>query len=180
MSLLEVIGDSIAYHIRSHLFFDKRPWKMGNFAPLSTKMNNLMVSISLVYEGELRCKAVHDPSGNMLITDAPIDNKGKGASFSPTDLLATSLGACMLTIMGIAAEARKLDISGTKVQVHKHMINEPVRRIGKLDVTIILPHYEYSESELKALHLAAQNCPVMMSIHPDTEVNFTLSKAELS
>jgi len=137
-----------------------------------------MVSISLVYEGDLRCRAVHNPSGNSLFTDAPIDNKGKGASFSPTDLLATSLGACMLTIMGIAAEARNMNINGTTVHVEKHMINEPVRRIGTLNVSIILPEKEYTESEMNAMHHAAKNCPVMMSIHPDINVNYTLSTAQ--
>lgn len=137
-----------------------------------------MVSISLTYEGELRCKATHDPSGNALFTDAPIDNKGKGASFSPTDLLATSLGTCMLTIMGMAANARSLDISGTTVQVEKHMINQPIRRIDTLNVLLTLPKAAYSEADLEALHHAAKNCPVMMSIHPDIKVNYRLLVAE--
>lgn len=133
-----------------------------------------MVSISLTYEGELRCRATHDPSGNTIFTDAPIDNKGKGASFSPTDLLATSLGSCMLTIMGMAAEARLLDITGATVLVEKHMINQPIRRVDSLNVTLTLPNASYSEADLEALYLAAKNCPVMMSIHPDIKVNYRL------
>lgn len=134
-----------------------------------------MVTISITYEGDLRCRATHGPSNSSLFTDAPVDNKGKGANFSPTDLLATALGTCMLTIMGIAAEARSIDISGTKVTVHKHMMNEPIRKIAKLEVLMILPNGNYSEKDLTALSQAASNCPVMMSIHPDIEVDFTLS-----
>ena len=137
-----------------------------------------MVSISLKYEGNLRCIASHDPSGNTLFTDAPIDNNGKGASFSPTDLLATSLGSCMLTIMGMAAEDCSLDISGTSVIVEKHMINQPVRRVHNLNVIVTLPHATYSNADLEALHHAAKNCPVMMSIHPDITVSFRLLVAE--
>lgn len=136
-----------------------------------------MVSISIEYAGDLRCHAKHDPSGNTLYTDAPIDNNGKGASFSPTDLLATALGTCIMTIMGIAAEKRSVNITGTKVTVKKYMINEPVRRIGTLDITIILPHREYSDGDMAAFHHAAKTCPVMMSIHPDIEVNYELTVA---
>lgn len=137
-----------------------------------------MVTISLTYEGDLRCRATHDPSGNTLFTDAPVDNKGKGASFSPTDLLATSLGSCMLTIMGMAADARSLDISGTTVLVEKHMTNQPVRRVDSLHVTLTLPFATYTETDLEALRHAAKHCPVMMSIHPDITVNYRLLVAE--
>lgn len=136
-----------------------------------------MVSMSIEYAGDLRCHAKHDPSGNTLYTDAPIDNNGKGASFSPTDLLATALGTCIMTIMGIAAEKRSVNITGTEVTVKKYMINEPIRRIGTLDITIILPHREYSDGDMAAFHHAAKTCPVMMSINPEIEVNYELTVA---
>src|SRR5580700_10773930 len=98
-----------------------------------------MTAIRIEYQGDLHCKAVHDESGNKLTTDAPVDNHGRGESFSPTDLVATALGSCMATLMGIVAERHKLDIAGTTVHVTKEMLQEPVRRIGKLQVTISVP-----------------------------------------
>ena len=139
---------------------------------------NFMVTIDIEYQGELRCKAVHQPSGKQLFTDAPLDNKGKGESFSPTDLLATSLGACILTIMGIAARNRNIDITGTIVNVVKGMVNDPVRRVGSLDITIILPKREYSEGDLAAFHHAAKTCPVMQSINPEINVQYSMSISE--
>src|SRR5215472_10155953 len=100
----------------------------------------MAVEIDLVYEGQLRCRATHAPSKTVLLTDAPVDNHGKGESFSPTDLMATALGSCMATLMGIVAERNRLDIAGTRVHVVKEMIQEPVRRIGMLRVTIGVPH----------------------------------------
>src|SRR5271168_3260654 len=98
-----------------------------------------MVEIAIVYKGELRCVATHQPSNTALMTDAPKDNHGKGESFSPTDLVATALGTCMLTIMGIAAQTMQVDLTGTKVVVHKEMVAQPTRRIGKLTVKIDVP-----------------------------------------
>src|SRR5271168_3994296 len=98
-----------------------------------------MVEIAIVYKGELRCVATHQPSNTALMTDAPKDNHGKGESFSPTDLVATALGSCMLTIMGIAAKTLNIDLRGTKVAVNKEMVANPVRRIGKLAVVIDVP-----------------------------------------
>src|ERR1700719_3756527 len=95
-----------------------------------------MVEIQIAYLGELRCEATHGPSGTRLVTDAPVDNMGKGQSFSPTDLVATALGACMLTIMGIVAQRHNLDLRGTRVKVTKEMATAPVRRIGRLPVEI--------------------------------------------
>jgi len=136
-----------------------------------------MVSITIEYQGDLHCVANHGPSGAIVSTDAPKDNQGKGESFSPTDLLATALGTCMVTIMGITARSREIDISGTTVHVIKEMIQQPVRRIGKLTVTITLPNNKYTEKELEILHDVAQRCPVMQSIHPDIIVNYTLEIA---
>jgi len=125
-----------------------------------------MVQITIVYQGELRCNAVHEPSGTVLITDAPKDNHGLGASFSPTDLVATALGSCILTVMGIAAQTMRIDLSGTKVVVHKEMIVKPVRRIGTLAVTIDVP-VKLDESQKQKLIETAINCPVHKSLHPD-------------
>jgi len=127
-----------------------------------------MVDINMVYQGELRCAATHGPSGTQLLTDAPKDNHGKGESFSPTDLVATALGTCMLTIMGIAARAMELDLRGTKVTVTKSMVAKPTRRIGALTVTIIVP-LSLDAAQKQKLIDAAMTCPVHESLHPDVE-----------
>src|SRR5690348_8419261 len=138
----------------------------------------MAVEIDLVYEGQLRCRATHGPSKTQLLTDAPADNHGKGESFSPTDLVATALGACMTTLMGIVADRNKLDITGTTVHVVKEMIQEPVRRIGKLTVTIRVPAAKgakLSAEDRKKLETAAMHCPVHKSLHPDiaTPIEFS-------
>ncbi len=125
-----------------------------------------MVKIEIVYEGHLHCKAVHVPSGKSLETDAPKDNMGKGESFSPTDLVATALGSCMLTVMGIAARNLNIDLTGISVMVSKEMITAPVRRIGKLAVHIKFPMHVNDEHKKKLEH-AALTCPVHKSLHPD-------------
>jgi putative redox protein len=120
----------------------------------------------LEYLGGLRNSAVHLRSGNTIITDAPLDNNGKGEAFSPTDLLSTSLAACMMTIMGIAAERMELDLSGTKVAVSKVMAADP-RRVAEVHVTFEMPKRNYSEKERIMLERAAHTCPVALSLHPD-------------
>lgn len=135
-----------------------------------------MVDISIVYEGDLRCAAMHGPSGTMLRTDAPKDNHGKGESFSPTDLVATALGACMLTVMGIAARTLQAEITGTQVRVHKQMVASPVRRIGALTVTITVPT-PVSGAHQKQLEKAAYTCPVHQSLHPDVAMPITFEWA---
>jgi putative redox protein len=97
-----------------------------------------LVRIDIRYDGELHCHAVHAPSGSVLETDAPLDNHGRGATFSPTDLLATGLGTCMLTVMGILARERGYVLDGTRVSVIKHM-TPPPRRVARLDVTLEIP-----------------------------------------
>lgn len=128
-----------------------------------------MVDINIVYQGELRCAAVHAPSGTQLLTDAPKDNHGKGESFSPTDLVATALGTCMLTIMGIAAKAMQVDLNGTKVLVKKEMVANPIRRIGTLAVTIDVP-VSLNDEQKQKLIKAAMTCPVHESLHPDIQM----------
>src|ERR1700709_1182491 len=98
-----------------------------------------MVAIQLEYQGDLHCTAVHGPSTTELTTDAPKDNQGNGESFSPTDLVATALGACMLTTMGIVAARTNIDMSGATARVVKEMVSAPVRRIAKLTVEIHVP-----------------------------------------
>lgn len=133
-----------------------------------------MVAINITYEGELRSKAVHEPSGTTLHTDAPKDNQGKGESFSPTDLVATALGSCMLTVMGIAARAMNVDLRGSTVHVEKEMLSKPERRIGKLTVKIHVP-VKLSEEQKKKLSEAAMHCPVHKILSPDvqTPIEFT-------
>jgi putative redox protein len=129
-----------------------------------------MVTLTSTYEGGLRCRAVHGPSGTTLITDAPVDNHGKGESFSPTDLVATALGACSLTIMGIVAERNQLDIAGTKAHVVKEMVQQPVRRIGGLKVVITIPAEKarkLTADDRQKLEQGALHCPVHKSLHPD-------------
>lgn len=128
-----------------------------------------MVEINIAYQGELRCAATHQPSGTQLFTDAPKDNHGKGESFSPSDLVATALGTCMLTIMGIAAKSMNVDLRGTKITVVKEMVVQPVRRIGALRVTIEVP-VRVTEEQKQKLVVAAETCPVHKSLHPDIQM----------
>ena len=121
----------------------------------------------VIYLGELRTTAKHEQSGSYIETDAPIDNHGKGERFSPTDLVATALASCMLTIMGIAAKTHNIDITNTQCSVEKIMETAP-RRIGKINIEVHFPkNIVYSEKEKKILEKAALTCPVMESLHPD-------------
>ena len=128
-----------------------------------------MVTIRTVYEGGLRCRATHGPSGTMVVTDAPVDNHGRGESFSPTDLVATALGACMMTIMGIVAERHAIDLSGMTVETRKEMTASPPRRIAALPTTITIP-LPPDHPHRQLLEQAAHTCPVAKSIHPDVAV----------
>jgi uncharacterized OsmC-like protein len=130
-----------------------------------------MVCIQLSYQGGLRCSATHEPSGNTINTDAPIDNNGRGEAFSPTDLVATALGACMATVMGIVAERKGIDLQGLRVEVRKHMSEDAPRRISKLEVDLHIP-VPASHPESKLLESAARGCPVHHSLHPDIETVF--------
>ena len=125
-----------------------------------------METSRIAYLGELRTKALHINSGNEIVTDAPPDNKGKGEFFSPTDLVATALGCCMLTIMGISARENNFVIDGTEVWITKVMVPNP-RRIGEVIVEFDFPKIKYSEKEKKLIELAARTCPVSQSLHPD-------------
>ncbi|HMT30473.1 MAG TPA: OsmC family protein [Bacteroidia bacterium] len=133
-----------------------------------------METIKTVYIGELRTQATHVQSGTVIFTDAPIDNKGKGESFSPTDLLAASLGSCMLTIMGIAADNHGFNIEGTKVSITKIMASNP-RRVSEIQVELEFPDIRYTESQIRIIEHAAYTCPVALSLHPDIHQNITFN-----
>ena len=131
-----------------------------------------MTTAKVTYQGDLRTQSIHLQSNNQIITDAPTDNHGKGEAFSPTDLLASSLASCMLTIMGIKADSMDLDISGTTAEVTKVMAAEP-RRVSKVHIEIQFQQ-AFDERTQKVLEQAALNCPVAKSVHPDIQqvVNF--------
>ncbi|MDP6849890.1 MAG: OsmC family protein [Planctomycetota bacterium] len=137
----------------------------------------MSVEIKVAYKGSLRCESVHGPSGGTLLTDAPLDNCGKGESFSPTDLVATALGSCMLTIMGIVAERHGIDLSEVDVRVEKHMSTDSVRRIVQIPVWITGPA-RLSSKEQQLLEVAALTCPVHKSLGDSIErpISFDWSK----
>lgn len=132
-----------------------------------------MVEITATYEGQLHCSAKHGPSGSTLSTDAPKDNMGKGESFSPTDLVATALGTCMLTTMGIVAQRHNLDMTGATVRVEKHMTTSGPRKIARLPVEIRVPK-TFSDEDRQRLENAALTCPVHKSLghEVDSPVSF--------
>jgi len=136
----------------------------------------MAVEIDSVYEGKLRCVATHGPSRETLVTDAPVDNGGSGSAFSPTDLVATALGTCVMTTMGLVAARHHVDLSGMTVRVTKEMTQQPVRRIASLVTEIVIPAGAVVESSMRdRLEAAAGKCPVHASLHPDVHapLNFT-------
>lgn len=130
-----------------------------------------MVTITVRYEGGLRCTATHGPSTTTVLTDAPRDNHGLGQSFSPTDLVATALATCAMTVMGIVAVREGIDLGGSRATVTKGMTANPARRISELPTTFELPAALTAEQRQK-LEAAARSCPVAASIRPDIETNF--------
>jgi uncharacterized OsmC-like protein len=128
----------------------------------------MAVEIKVEYLGKTSCRATHGPSGKELETTAPKDNGGDGSTFSPTDLLATSLGTCVLTIMAMAAERRGIDLRGATVHVEKHMTVDGPRRIARLPVRVKVP-VPLTADDRKLLEAAAHGCPVHRSIHPDID-----------
>ena len=130
-----------------------------------------MVRIEATYDGDLRCTATHGPSGKTLITDAPVDNKGKGKSFSPTDLLATSMLTCVMTIVAIRADSKGIDVSGMNGSIEKSMAANP-RRIAKLEVIVNLPS-DLSMDDRAWLITEGCNCPVCVSVSESMEVDVT-------
>ena len=131
-----------------------------------------MVKMSVVYAGGLHCELTHGPSGSTIETDAPKDNMGKGARFSPTDLMGAALASCILTTMGIVAQRDGVSIEGATADVEKEMVAQPTRRIGSLPVRVTLPARLPADYR-KKLENAAQHCPVHKSLHPDIQAVVT-------
>ena len=130
----------------------------------------MAVEINITYEGGLHCTAIHGPSGQTLSTDAPVDNGGKGAAFSPTDLVATAMGTCMATVMGLVAQRNNLNIDGLQILVIKEMTADPVRRIGSIKTRLVFPQGKaLSAADRAKLEAAARACPVKQSLHPDVK-----------
>jgi putative redox protein len=133
-----------------------------------------MATAQIVYQGELRTTCTHLQSGTSIITDAPTDNFGKGQAFSPTDLVATALGACMITTMGIVANRDGINLDGTKISVTKVMESNP-RRIGKIEVICDIPNKNLTPDEIQKLEHTGRNCPVDKSLHPDLVREYTFN-----
>lgn len=125
-----------------------------------------MVTMTVQYAGDLHCTAIHGPSGRTLETDAPVDNQGRGESFSPTDLVAAALAACMATVMGICARRKGIDLAGMKITVGKEMTQTPPRRIARVNIEIWMPAGVVQDPDFEK---AAMTCPVIESMHPDIE-----------
>ena len=135
---------------------------------------------TVIYEGDLRTVATHLQSGSVIETDAPLDNQGKAERFSPSDLVATALGSCMMTIMGIKARDMKVDLKGMKIEIEKIMKPDP-RRIGGINLTFHFPEeLKIDEKQKTILERAAHTCPVIYSINPDIEVKVEFSWEEVS
>lgn len=141
------------------------------------RSSSLPLTSIVHYQGQLRTQAEHLRSGNTLITDAPVDNQGQGQAFSPTDLVATALASCAMTIIGIACAARKIDVDGMRAEVVKHM-DGPPRRISGIDVDIHLPAKPYTTAQRNIIAQAAESCPVARSLHPELQQRLRLHWTE--
>lgn len=131
------------------------------------------MTAAVIYKGALRCEAIHEKSGTLIETDAPLDNKGKGAKFSPSDLLAAALGSCIITTIGIHSEDWSRRLEGTRLEVSKVMAAAP-RRIAEINVDIFFPAgHGFSDKERIQVENTAHACPVAKSLHPDIQQNLT-------
>jgi len=133
---------------------------------LNLEKNYMQITIKSEYKGNLRTEAVHCKSGVRIITDAPVDNKGKGESFSPTDLVSAALGSCMVTILGIASETYGFSVDGLEWETTKIMSENP-RRISEIIIKLNFHDNNYSDKQKKVIKHITQNCPVALSLHPD-------------
>ncbi len=136
-----------------------------------------MANFEIVYSSELRTEMTHLASGTKVLTDAPVDNRGKGEVFSPTDLASASLASCMLTIMGIAAREHGFSIDGTRALVTKVMKSDP-RRIGRIGIELTFPPNNYSLKQKKIIEHISKTCPVALSLHPDLEQDIKIFYSE--
>ncbi len=132
------------------------------------------MTAKVIYEGDLRCRMTHLYSGTEIISDAPLDNQGLAQAFSPTDLVATALGSCMMTVMGIKARAMGVDLKGTTIEVLKVMASDP-RRIAEVHCTLTFPANNYSDKDKAILENTARTCPVSYSLHPDLKQVLTFN-----
>lgn len=131
------------------------------------KPNTSKMTSQVTYLGELRTSSIHLRSGSEILTDAPVDNNGKGEAFSPTDMVANALASCMMTVMAIKARDLGVDLSGSKASVTKHMQTDP-RKISKIEVTLDM-NLAADEKTRSILERTARTCPVELSLHPDIE-----------
>lgn len=138
-----------------------------------------MVRIDVEYLGDLHTRCKHGPSGQEFLTDAPVDNRGKGEYFSPTDLLATASASCIATIMGIKAKDNDIDIKGMKITVDKEMINVPYRRVKKLTYRIVFPH-PLNNKDFTIMKNVIRSCPVTRSLDPQIELDVNYEFADNS
>lgn len=132
-----------------------------------------MNTAQTIYISDLRTKMTHLQSGESVITDAPVDNNGKGEAFSPTDLVASALSSCMLTIMGISAREHQFSIDGAKADITKVMASNP-RRISEVHIEITFPEISYTPKQKKILEIISKTCPVALSLHPDLKQDVKL------
>ena len=132
------------------------------------------MTATVTYDANLRTTCLHLQSSSSFETDAPSDNKGQGARFSPTDLIATGLGACLITTMGIKAESMDIKLDGAKVDVTKVMMSEP-RRIGKIVIAVTMPALNLDEKTKEILERVGRTCPVERSLHPDMELDISFT-----
>lgn len=132
------------------------------------------MTATVTYDANLRTTCLHLQSGSSFETDAPSDNKGQGARFSPTDLIATGLGACLITTMGIKADTMDIKLDGAKVEVTKVMMSEP-RRIGKIVIAVTMPALNLNEKTIEILERVGRTCPVERSLHPDMELDISFN-----
>lgn len=131
-----------------------------------------MTRLVVDYQGDLHCSITHEPSGNVITTDAPIDNMGRGETFSPTDLLASSLISCIATTIGIYAQKKGWDLKGMKLEVEKEMESTPHRRIGRLPIKIWMPIHLTSEEQV-VVERIARTCPVHKSLINEIDIPIT-------
>lgn len=135
------------------------------------------MTASVIYKGDLRCECTHLQSGTIIETDAPTDNRGKGERFSPTDTVCVALATCIITTMGIKAADMQIDLTGTRIDVKKHMLADP-RRIGQIDVALHFPAtLQLDEKDKTILQRTGDNCPVAKSLHPDLKLNVSYNWA---
>ena len=140
------------------------------------KVIQMAVEIDVKYLGDLQCQATHGPSGSMLTSEAPVDNGGTGGAFSPTDLVATALGTCVMTILGLMAKRHDVDLIGMRVHVTKEMVTAPIRRIGGLKTQVTIPAGKLDDPSMRSrFEAAARTCPVHQSLHSDIDapIEFT-------